>query len=234
MANLAEELAALEPQIASLQRSNEERSLISALRARSQQIAVARKLLDETLEFFARIERLAGSTTGKPRASTQLRAKPAALRERLERNIEDVADHQQWDVTLLTPLEQFSTKLAEWVNEAWHGLVDRHVQPVREEVLDQFERLGFGGRVREVRAARDRIRELRNQLPFDDAALQTIIQLNDGIAKELGALNTVPAAVRAFFVKAAKQEAVLEDLNAEVQDWLRANDMLKLIRIGFR
>jgi hypothetical protein len=234
MATLAERLAQLEPQIASLQRANEERTLLQALRARSQQVSATRKTLDETLTIFGRIEHLGASTTGRPRASAALRGKPAALRERLEKNVDDVAVDLQWDATLLTPLGQFSEKLAEWVREAWTGLVDKHAQPVKDEVLDQFDRLGFGGRVHEVRLARDRIRNLRNQLPVDDSALKTVIELAESISKELSALKTVPPAVRAFFGKAVIREAGLEDLTGEVQDWLRANDMLKIIRIGFK
>jgi hypothetical protein len=234
MATLAEQLADLEPQITSLQRANEERSLLKALRARSQQIAEARGTLDAALTMFARIERLGGSTTGKPRASAALRGKPGALVERLEGSVGGVAADQQWDVGLLTPLGQFSSRLTEWLRESWSSLVDKHAQPVRDDVLEQFERLGFGGRVRDLRVARDRIQALRSQLPADESSLNTVIELAEGMAAELGALTSVPPAVRTFFAKAARQEAGFEDFTTDVQDWLRANDMLKLIRIGFR
>jgi hypothetical protein len=233
MATLAEQLADLEPQIASLQRASEERSILKALRARSQQIAQARGTLDAALTTYARIQRLGGNTAGRPRASAALRARPGALVERLEGNRDGVAADQQWDVGLLAPVGQFSTKLTEWMQESWSGLVDKHAQPVTDDVLGQFERLGFGDRVRELRITRDRIRELRNHLPVDDSALNNIVILARAMSEELGALKSVPPAVRAFFAKASRREAGFEDLTTEVQDWLRAHDMLKLIRIGF-
>lgn len=233
MATLAEQLADLEPQIASLQRASEERSILKALRVRSQQIAQARSALDAALLTYARIVRLGGSTTGRPRASAALRGRPSALLERLEGNLDGVAADQQWDVGLLAPVAQFSGKLSEWMQESWSGLVDKHVQPVTDDVLNQFERLGFGDRVQQLRVARDRVRELRNHLPVDDSALNTIVTLGKAMSEELGALKSVPPAVRAFFAKASRREAGFEDLTIEVQDWLRAHDMLKLIRIGF-
>jgi hypothetical protein len=234
MATLAEQLAELEPKLASLQRANEEVAVLKAPRVRSQQVSVSRKALEESLSVFGRVGRLGASTTGRPRASAPLRGKPGALRERLEKNLDEVVLDSQWDATLLAPLGQFSEKLADWTREAWTSLVDQHAQPVRDEILDQFDRLGFGSRVQEVRAARDRIKVLRGQLPADDSALSTVGGLAESIAKELGALKTVPIAVRAFFAKAAVREAALEDLTVEVQDWLRANDLLKMLRIGFK
>jgi DNA repair exonuclease SbcCD ATPase subunit len=234
MATLSDKLAELEPKLASLQRAREERELLTALRSRAQQVSNARIALENALNHFTRVERMSGSATGRPRASPQLRAKPAYLADRLEKQIEDIADNQQWDASMLNPLEQFYKKLEVWTAETWQELVDKQVQPVKDEILEQFERLGFGPRVREVRAARDRIRDLRSVLPSNDDALKVITQLNDDMAKELGALDSIPVAVRAFIAKAAKKEAELDDLTAEVRDWLRDNNMLKMIRIGFR
>jgi hypothetical protein len=234
MATLTERLAELEPQLASLLRAREERELLKALRSRVQQVSGARGELERALMHFERVQRMGGSATGKPRASAPLRARPDALAEQLEKQIDNIADNQQWDATMLKPLNQFSEKLEGWTAETWQGLVDKYVQPVKDEVLDQFERLGFGPRVREVRKARDRIRELRGQLPATDDTLKVIIELNDGIATELGSLDSIPAPVRAFIAKAAKKEAELDDLTAEVRKWLQANNMLKMIRIGFQ
>jgi hypothetical protein len=234
MGTLAERLAELQPQMASLLRIREERELLKALRSRVQQVTNAKGELERVLMHFERIQRLGGSTTGRPRASPQLRARPEAIAQQLDKQIDNIADNQQWDTTMLKPLTLFSEKLEEWSTETWQGLVDKHVQPVKDEVLDQFERLGFGLRVREIRASRDRIREMRGELPEADDALKVIIGLNDGIAKELGALDSIPAPVRAFIAKASKKEAELEDLTAEVRKWLQDNNMLKMIRIGFR
>jgi DNA repair exonuclease SbcCD ATPase subunit len=234
MATLAERLIELEPQMASLLRVREERELLQALRSRLQQVSSAKGELERALKHFERIQRLGGSTTGRPRTSSQLRAKPEALSQQLDKQIDNIADNQQWDAGMLQPLTQFYKKLEVWTTETWQSLVDKRVEPVKDEVLDQFERLGFDSRVRAIRTARDRIRELRGDLPETDDALKVIIDQNDGIAKELGALDSIPAPVRVFIAKASKKEAELDDLTSEVRDWLRDNNMLKMIRIGFR
>jgi hypothetical protein len=235
MATLAQRLTVLDPQITSLKRVTQELAFLRALRARNQQVSAAKRTLDDAFVMFARLERLGVSVSGKPRASAALRGKPAMVKERLENNAEEMALDSQWDPTLLTPLAQFSNKLSEWMGEAWSALVDKNFQPVKDDLLDQFDRLGFGSRVREVRAARDQIRTLRDRLPTDDATLITIAGLASAIAKALGEFDKVPPAVRAFFAKAAsQQQAGLEDLTTEVQNWLRQNDMLKLIRVSFK
>jgi DNA repair exonuclease SbcCD ATPase subunit len=234
MATLAERLIELEPQLASLLRVREERELLKALRSRFQQITDAKEELERCLRHFERIQRLGASMTGRPRTSPQLRAKPDVLAQQLDKQIDNIADNQQWDAAMLQPLTQFSKKLDVWNTETWQSLIDKRVQPVRDEVLEQFERLGFDSHVHAIRTARDRIRELRGDLPETDDVLKVIIDLNELIAKQLGALDSIPGPVRAFIAKASKKEAELDDLTSEVRDWLRDNDMLKMIRIGFR
>jgi hypothetical protein len=234
MASLIEGLQELEAKLAILRDANAGRDTLQGLLARRQKVAAAKASLDRALIHFAIIERLAGTAMGKPRVSSQLRSKPAGLKERLEAGSYDVSDNQQWDLTLAAPLQAFSTKVEEWSLETWQAHIDKSVPPVKDEVLEQLERLGFGARVREVRAARDQIRELRARLPAEDSVLQTALELNDLVAKELGALKDVPPAVRTFMAKASKREAVLDDLTADVSKWLKDHDMLALIRIGFK
>jgi hypothetical protein len=234
MATLAERLADLEPKIGLLRRANEERSALQALRARGTQVAAARAALAEQFEILARVERLGGKVVSRPRVSASLRDKPSALSVRLETNTAEAAVDSQWVPSFLSPLGTFSEKLKAVVLEAWQALVDRHVQPVSDDVLGQFERIGLDARVREVRSARDRIKELRSRAPASDSALASIVTLADTMANELGALEAVPPSVRAFIAKATKHDACLEDLTNEVQAWLRGNDLLKSIRIGFK
>jgi hypothetical protein len=234
MASLIEGLQELETKLAILRDANAERDTLQGLRVRRQKVAAAKAGLDDALTHFAIVERLASTAVGKPRVSSQLRSKPAGLKEQLEAGSYDVSDNQQWDSTLATPLQAFSTKVEEWSLETWQTHIDKSVPPVRDEVLEQLERLGFGARVREVRAARDQIRNLRARLPREDATLNAVLDLNDSIAKALGALKDVPPAVRTFMAKASKREAVLEDLTPDVSKWLKDHDMLALIRIGFK
>jgi hypothetical protein len=235
MGTLTERLAELEPRLAALRRGNDERSLLVALRTRNAQVAAVRDVLNQQLIFLGRVERLGGKLATRPRASAALRGKPEVLSTRVEKNAEEVAmDSSQWESTFLAPLRAFSEKLRAAVLDAWQALVDQHAQAVPDDVLDQLERLGLTARVSEVRAARERVRELRGRVPADDGVLKEIDNLAEGIARELGTLKALPRSVRSFLAKASKKDAALDDLTEEVQEWLRERDMLKLIRIGFR
>jgi len=233
MANLANRLAELQPRIGSLRDANDERSVVQALRARSTQVASARQSLEEAIDAFRRVERFGGMAGGRPRASVALKSKPIALSERVVANPSDATDNAQWATTFLTPLSEFTVKVQQATLVAWQSIVDKRAPPTRDDLLDSLDRGGFGARVRQVRAARDQIRELRNRIPTADSALETIEALGQSITKELATLEAVPTPVRLFISRANRQEATLEDLTKEVKDWLHDRDMLKLVRLGF-
>jgi hypothetical protein len=234
MATLAERLDVLLAQLETLKSANEEKNVVAALRTRQGQVAELRRTLDDALAILTRLEMFGATVSSKPRASAQLRAKPANVVQRLRANPDSVAQDSQWDATVLSPVRAFTDKLDDGSREAWYALVDQKEQPIKDEILDQLERLGMSESVKEVRAARSRIRELRNSLPKGDGVLSEIIALGQAIARVLGALSDLPAGVRACLAKASGQNATFDDLTPEVQAWLREKDMLKLIRIGLR
>jgi hypothetical protein len=234
MPTVSERLEVLEPQLEALRRGAEERSLIDALRTRAMQIASKRQALEAQLALLQRVEQLGGKIAVRPRASAPLRGKPAILKSRLEANPADILDNSQWDASFMTPLEALTGKLQEATLESWKALVDETAPMVGDEVLRQFEITGFSRQVREVRAARERIRELRNRPPTSDSALTEVKELSEAAARELGALEAVPSMVRSFINKAAANEASLDDLTNEVRDWLRDRNMLQWVRIGLK
>jgi hypothetical protein len=87
--------------------------------------------------------------------------------------------------------------------------------------------------VRQVREARDEILRLRARLPTGDAAPTTVLELAKKISAALSDLKSIPDAVRTFIARAARREAVVEDLTDEVREWLKSKDMLKQVRLGF-
>jgi hypothetical protein len=232
MSTVTERLEALEPQLESLQHSLSERNTLQALRTRAEQINRTRQALETQLRLFELVEQLGGRFTSRPRASPTLRARPTVLKSRLEQNPSDVIDASQWDGSFMEPLGVFTGRLQEAALASWQSLVDEKAPTVGDDVLNQFELAGFSRQVREVRAARDRIRQLRAQVPAADGALAEVVALSTAAARELATLQEVPPEVRAFIARASAGEASLDDLTEQVREWLRNRDMLKLIRIS--
>ena len=233
MVTLNEQLDALRPQLALLRSANNERDLVQALRTRSRRLEGARLALEKTLDDLGMVERLTGRSGARPRASAQLRAKPRALGQQLVEADNNIIDNTQWDRSFLTPLEVYTDKVAQVALQEWQAFVDEKAATVPDEVLDQFERSGLGMTVRQVREARDEILRLRARLPTGDAAPTVVLELAKKISAALSDLKSIPDAVRVFIARAARREAVVEDLTDEVREWLKSKDMLKQVRLGF-
>jgi hypothetical protein len=234
MTTLLERLDQLGAQLDTFNRAREERDLVNALRSRRTQLADVRTQVERALDSLARVKRLGGKVARKPPASAALRGKPGAFEERLAIDPDEVAHDKQWDRTLLDPLRIFADRVSEAALLSWQAQVDEGVPPVTDEVFTKLEKFQTPAVVREVHAARERIRQLRGSLPISDGALADVAALGQMIRKVLATLQNLPHSVQTFLSKASSYDATADDFSLDVQQWLRENDLLRLVRIGLK
>jgi hypothetical protein len=234
MATLSERLDVIQPQLEKLRNATEERKLILALRTRSAQVAARKTAALDAVALTGKLRRLGAVANDPPRVSASLRGKPGVLGKQLAESPESAIHASQWDASFLAPLDTFVSKLTEFAGQQWRQRVDELASPLPDDVLVQFEKIGFIQTVKEIRAAQERIRRIREDVSESHDALEEVTALNGHIKQAMIELNSVPDAVRGLFAKATTFEAGFEDLTDEVVAWLRAHDMLKSIRIGLR
>jgi hypothetical protein len=232
MTAFLERIHELAKQLERYDRLKEERDTMDALRSRGRQVSDARTQTERALDSFALVERMGAKVTPRPRLSQQLRAKPANLAKNLADNADELVRDLTWVPTLLEPLQTFTTRVNDAAKEAWQGLVDKKVPPLKDEVFKQLDPFQTPAQIQEVQTARERLRQLRANLPASAGALAEVEAAGQRIQDSLQRLQDLPSAVQNFLAKAATYQATADDFTLEVQRHLRDNQLLSLVRIG--
>ena len=232
MTTFLERIDELDTQLERYNRLKEERDTMDALRARGNKVADARLQSESALDSLALVEAMGGKVMRRPRLSPQLRAKPDIFARNLADNADQSARDPNWGPTLLDPLGVFTTRVSDAAKEAWQELVDKKVPLPKDEVFRQLEQFQTPARIQEVGAARERLRQLRANLPLSTNALADVEAVGKLIQDSLQQLQNLPPAVQAFLAKAATYQATADDYTVEVQRYLRDTQLLSLVRIG--
>ena len=234
MATFLDRIEHLTQQLQRYDRLKEERTTMEALRTRKFQVAEAAAQAEKALNALTRIEAMGAKVTRRPRLTARLRAKPAALAKELTQRPDELAHDSQWNPTLLEPLEMFSSRVLETAKEAWQDLIDQKIPPVKDEVFKQLDQFQTQTQIEELRSARERLRQLRSSVPTTPEALAEVEALGNQIQKSLQQMRNLPREVQTFLAKAVAYQATADDFTVAVQDYLRENELLALVRIGLQ
>lgn len=126
------------------------------------------------------------------------------------------------------PLKKMPQKVERELEKVWRKYVESKIPAGQTEILSILSRVqGFAGQAATVNSHRNAMRNLGNQLPQQDD-FKTLDDLADQVEQAWKALNGdgLPPAVLNFLKKAHLHGISLADLDEEVLEWLRQQDLL--------
>jgi len=126
------------------------------------------------------------------------------------------------------PLKLMPAKVKDELEKAWKKYVESMIPSGQVEILEILGRVqGFAGQAAAVNRLRNDMGRLGNQLPKQDD-FQTLDNLAEQMKQAWNELNGegLPPAVLNFLKKAHRNGISLADLDNDVLDWLRGQDLL--------